>query len=136
MEETVAPETTVQETPVAPTQTVEQQLASLNKISKKRHEMFSTLVRAHVADYLQTLAFQPGLSGNKKFEMINNFVTMLEGVLDFGLDITKVTVPEKGSIGKKTATIGGILAQAMDNKFVLLAQNLKEDEQSTENKGE
>lgn len=116
-----------QKIPVTP----EDQAKAAKKFTEKRAQLLSQLTRAHMADYLNTLGFQPGLSGARKVEMITKFLDMVEGVLDYGVDVTKIEVPEKGNIGKKAATIGGILAQAIDNKMILLAQNMQEAENNT-----
>lgn len=122
----VVQEQTAQAAPPSP----EEQAKAAKKFTETRAKLLSQLTRAHVADFLQTLAFQPGLSGNRKADMIVKFCDMLEGVLDYGVDVTEIQVPEKGNVGKKTATIGGILAQAIDNKMILLAQNMEAAEKN------
>ncbi len=122
-------ETTVE---AAPQKTVEQQFNEMAIVAKSRHKALSQLTRAHVADYLHTLAFAPKVSGNEKADLILKFVDMLEGVLDFGVNATGAKVPGNGSAGKRVSVIGGILAQALDNRMLLLAQKMQDDEAKTE----
>lgn len=113
-----------------PQLSVEEQMEELNKISKARHKMMSMAVRGYVSDYLNTLAFKPGINGAKKAEMIVNFTDMLEGALDLGLEVTKAKIPSKGVVGKKVLPMGELLVQAMDNRMLLLAQNMEQAEQN------
>lgn len=116
----------VAETKAAPTQ--EQQMAELSKVAKMQHKVLSGLVRAHMGSFLNQLAFAPKVSGNEKAAMIVGFLDGVEGVLDLGLDVTGAKVPEKGAIGKNVATMSGILAQALDNRMLLLAHNMESAE--------
>lgn len=123
---------TVVETPVETKPEVqlskEEQLESLKKISTMKHKAFSELVRVHLADLLNDLAFKPGVSGAQKVAQINTILATFEGVLDLGLDITKRKVPEKGAYARRTVQLGGILAQALDNRMLLLASRLEDTE--------
>ena len=110
------------ETKAAPTQ--EQQMAELSKVAEMQAKVLSGLVRAHLGSYLNQLAFAPGVKGNEKAALIVTLLDGIEGVLDLGLDVTGVQVPEKGSIGRNVATISGILAQALDNRMILLAHRM------------
>lgn len=115
----------------APVQkTQEEQLNELSKMASFKQKSLSLTLRAHVADFLQTLAFRPSVSGNEKADMVVKFLDALEGALDYGLDITGVKVPEKGAIGKRVATIAGILAQIQDNRMLLLAHQMQEAEKT------
>lgn len=105
--------------------TQEQQMAELSKVAKMQHKVLSGLVRAHMGSFLNQLAFAPKVSGNEKAAMIVGFLDGIEGVLDLGLDVTGAKVPEKGAIGKNVATMSGILAQALDNRMLLLAHNME-----------
>jgi hypothetical protein len=125
-QETVTPE--VQEAPAPKTQ--EQQLKELSQMAEFKQKSLSLTLRAHVADFLQTLAFRPGVSGNEKADMIVKFLDAVEGAMDYGLDVTNVKVPEKGSVGKRVATIVGILAQMQDNRMLLLAHQMQEAEKN------
>jgi hypothetical protein len=110
--------------------TPEQQIAELGKVAKMQHKVLSELTRAHLGSLLNTLAFRPGVSGNEKADIIVKILDGVEGVLDLGLDITKVTVPEKGAIGKQVAMLSGILAQALDNRMLLLAHQMEAKQNS------
>jgi hypothetical protein len=114
-----------------PQASLEQQMTEMTAIAKMRHKALSKLVRAHVASYLNSLAFAPKVSGNEKADLILKFVEMLEGVLDFGVDVTGAKIPEKGPVGKKVVNIAGVLAQALDNRMLLLAQQMQEKENAT-----
>ena len=116
------------ETTAVPEKTQEQQFNELAAVAKMRAKMLSQLVRAHAADYLNTLAFAPRLGGNERADLIVKFLDMLEGVLDLGLDITGVQIPEKGPVGKRVVNIAGVLAQALDNRMLLLAQQMQDAE--------
>lgn len=111
-----------QVTQAAPLQ--EQQMAELSKVAKMQHKVLSGLIRAHLGSYLNQLAFAPKVSGNEKADLIVKLLDGIEGVLDLGLDVTGTKVPEKGSVGKNVATMMGILAQALDNRMLLLAHNM------------
>lgn len=130
-------EQTVQtETAVAPQQDVqlsqEQQMETVKKTATMRQKVLSRLVRVHMADLINDLAFTPGLSGNEKVKRINTILDSVEGVLDLGLDITNAQIPEKGPYARRTVQLAGILAQALDNRMLLLASRLDEKEKATE----
>lgn len=109
-----------------------EQMAELNKVAKMQAKVLSGLVRAHFGSFLNQLAFAPKVKGNEKAAMIIGFLDGLEGVLDLGVDVTGVRVPEKGAIGKNVATMMGIFAQAQDNRMLLLAHNMDAAEKANE----
>lgn len=107
--------------------TPEQQMESVKKVSTMQHKALSQLVRVHLADLMNDLAFKPGLSGNEKVSRINTILDSIEGVLDLGLDITKVQIPEKGAFARRTVKMAGVLAQALDNRMLLLASKMDDE---------
>lgn len=114
------------QTPPSP----EEQKVAARKLTEQQMKVLSELTRIHLASYLQDLAFKPGLSGNKKQAMIIDLLDGMQGILDLGVEITNVQVPEKGSNGRKVASLAGIMAQAMDTRMILLAQNLETAEKN------
>lgn len=114
----------------------EQQIAELGKVAKMQHKVLSELVRAHLGSLLNTLAFRPGVAGNEKADIIVKILDGVEGVLDLGINVTKVQVPEKGAIGRQVATMSGVLAQALDNRMLLLAHQMESNQKAAEAVGE
>lgn len=128
-QETEVVETAV-ETKAAPTQ--DQQMSELSKVAEMQAKVLSSLVRAHLGSFLNQLAFSPKVSGNEKAAMIIGLLDGIEGVLDLGVDVTGVQVPEKGAVGRNVATLSGILAQALDNRMLILAHRMNTAQQANE----
>jgi hypothetical protein len=129
--ETVQPQTSTPDVELSQ----EQQMETVKKTATMRQKALSQLVRVHLADLIQDLAFTPGLSGNEKVKRINTILDSVEGVLDLGLDITNVKVPEKGPYARRTVQFAGVLAQALDNRMLLLASRLDEKERTEHDEG-
>lgn len=125
---------TVVETPVETKPEVqltqEQQMDTVKKTARMRHKALSQLARIHMADLLNDLAFRPGLSGNEKAALINTILDVDEFILDLGLSITNAKLSEKGKYAKRSVQLAGIKAQAYDNRMLLLASQLDDQQQA------
>lgn len=110
----------------------EQQMQELQKVAVMRHKVLSQLVRVHLADLMNDLAFKSGISGAQKVALINQTLDGIEGVLDLGVDITNTVIPEKGPVGTRVAKMAGVLAQALDNRMLILAHRMENETQNVE----
>lgn len=118
--------TTVTETTETPT--VEQTVAELRKVAEFRHKTLSQLTSINFKHLCNTLIATNGVSYQQKIQARDEIAAALEAVLDFGLGITGADVKEKGPRAREVNQFAAVLVQALDNRFILLADNMKKQQ--------
>lgn len=125
MEENQTQETLVEQASTTPL-TPEQQMSSLKGLAKMKHKAYANLITLHMrnilADILDTRASQKNRVVSAK--ALEDIVI---AVLDMGVDIINPVSNISGAPAKKAAQFGGVLAQAFDNKMLLLAQKMSDE---------
>jgi hypothetical protein len=112
----------------APVKTLEEQTAELRKISRFRHKAFSELVGVHLDSFSQIMIATNGVSFQQKVEASRALKEAVMFALDLGLDVTKAQIRQSGKLAKQTNTLAGVLAQTLDNRFLLIADKIQQDE--------
>jgi hypothetical protein len=107
-------------------------LAEARRISEFRLKALSQLIGVYVDTFSAKMVATNGVSYNEKVQAAK---ALKEGVLfalDFGLGVTNANIRDKGTWAKEVNGLAGTLVQALDARFILLADNLKkqEDEQN------
>lgn len=110
---------------------MEKSLEELRRISEFRHKSLSDLTVAHFYNCCSVLMSSNGVSEKEKIIMRNDLGQAIRAILDFGLGITKVDVKEHGKHAKDVGTFAAVFLQAIDNRFILLADNLQQQERKT-----
>ncbi len=109
------------------TQTLEEQTAELRKIATFRHKAFSELVGVHLDSFSQIMISTNGVTFQQKVEASKALKEAVMFALDVGLDVTKAPIRQNGKLAKQTNTLAGVLAQTLDNRFLLLADKIQQD---------
>jgi hypothetical protein len=117
-----------QEVAPAPVKTLEEQTTELRRISQFRHKAFSELVGVHLDGFSQIMIATNGISFQQKVEASKALKEAIMFALDIGLDVTKAEIRQSGKLAKQTNTLAGVLAQTLDNRFLLLADKIQQDE--------
>lgn len=134
MEENNTQEETHVEQAASPALTVEQQMASLSGIAKMQHKAFDELMTLHLrvmlADVLDTRRSQ-----KDRVLTASAIEQAFRLVLDAGVDITRPKTTVTGALAKKAANFAGVTAKAFDNKMLLLAQKMNEEQVEEKSKG-
>lgn len=111
----------------APAKTLEEQTTELRRISQFRHKAFTELVGVHLDGFSQIMISTNGVSFKQKLEASKALKEAVMFALDLGLDVTKATIRQHGKLAKQTNTLAGVVAQALDNRFLLLADKIQQD---------
>lgn len=114
-------------------QTPEQQEESLQKMATMRHKAFSQLVKIHIQNYGQTLIATKGVSYLEKRNALDSMLKAVEFALDFGLNLNNTSLRDKGTYAKMENDLASTLVHALDNRMILLAQKMKEEENNKTN---
>lgn len=114
---------------------VEQQMQDMRKISEMRHKALSELVSIHVQSLTRIMLASNGVTELAKRQANTALLEAIKFTLDFGLSITDAKIRQSGVLAKEVNSLAGVLAQAMDTRMLLLADNLRKEENNNE-KGE
>lgn len=131
-------------------QTLEQRQESLRSVAEMKAKAYNDLVSIHLQNLTRIMLSSHGVSELQKRQANKALVEAVLFALDFGVNVTGATIRDKGvALAKETNTLAGVLVQALDNRMLLLADNLRNqeelekvasqqttEEQVQENKGE
>ena len=123
---------------------LDKQSAELVKVSEMRMKMFNQLLGIHIDSFSAIMMDTNGVSYNEKLQASKALKEAVLFALDFGLNVSKADIRQKGTkYAKEVNSLAGILVQALDTRFLLLANNMKQDQEKQnstqtveENKGE
>lgn len=131
-------------------QTLEQRQESLRSVAEMKAKAYNDLVSIHLQNLTRVMLSNNGVTELQKRQANKALVEAVLFALDFGVNVTGATIRDKGvALAKETNTLAGVLVQALDNRMLLLADNLRNqeelekvasqqttEEQVQENKGE
>ena len=103
----------------------EEQFLQMRGMNEMRHKALSRLIEAQLLNYGATLITTNGVSYQTKLQTLREMISAVLFSLDVGLDITKPELKQKGQAAKNQASLAGLLAQALDNRFLLIADNMR-----------
>lgn len=135
----VTPENTSTTEEVKSEITPEQQHVELRRLAEMKHKMFSSLLGIHIDTLSSIMLNGNGVSYAKKLEAAKALREAVLFSLDFGIDISKAKIRQGGqTLAKESNNLAGVMVQAMDNRMLLIADNLKnmEENNKTEETGE
>lgn len=113
-------------------ETLSRGLEETRKITEFRHKQLSTLTVINIQNFCAMMISTNGVSYAEKVQAAEALTEAIKFSLDFGLGITKADIRESGKLAKDVNRLAGILVQSMDNRFLLLAQNMKDQQDSNE----
>ncbi len=108
--------------------TPEEQSMELRKVSEMRHKALTRLVTAHIQNYGATLLSTNKVSYDEKLKTLKSFIRAVEFALDFGIGVTNPSIQDQGKLGKMENELAGILVQTLDNRMLLIADNMRKQE--------
>lgn len=130
-------QTQVNEETKSPEITPEQQNIELRRLAEMKHKMFSSLLGIHIDTLSSIMLNGNGVSYKKKLEAAKALREAILFSLDFGLDISKAKIRQGGqTLSKESNNLAGVMVQALDNRMLLIADNLNKMEQENLNKTE
>jgi len=112
--------------------TVEQQMDDMRKISEMRFKSLSQLVELHVQSLTRVMLSSNGVSELEKRQANTALVEAIRFALDMGLSVTEAKIRQGGKLAKEVNTLAGVLVQALDTRMLLLADNMRRDEQKAQ----
>lgn len=116
--------------------TPEEQAGELRKVSEMRHKALTRLVTAHIQNYGATLIATNGVSYQEKLSTLKSLVRSVEFALDFGIGVTNPEIAQGGKLAKQENEMAGILVQTLDNRMLLIADNMRKQELEEQNNKE
>jgi hypothetical protein len=113
--------------------TVEQQMQDMRKISEMRFKSLSQLVELYIQSLTRIMISSNGVTELQKRQASSALVEAVRFTLDMGLDVTGAKIRQGGTLAREVNTLAGVLAQAMDTRMLLLADNMRRDEENNKN---
>lgn len=114
--------------------TTEEQLNELRKVSAMRHKVLSGLVGNYVDHFSSIMVSTNKVSFQKKLEAAKALREAIQFSLDYGLEISKANIRQEGSpLAKEVNGLAGVMVQALDTRFLLLADKIKQQEDQANN---
>ena len=118
------------EQPTQLEQTLEQQQASLRSVAEMKAKAYNELVAIHLQNLTRIMLSSNGVTELRKRQANKALVEAVLFALDFGVNVSNASIREKGTVlAKETNTLAGVLVQALDNRMLLLADNLRQQEE-------
>lgn len=119
-----AESTTEQQAPV-------QDMATTIKALKINQKSLNRLFTLHLQELLKVMVSSNGTSELKKRQAAIAIDEAFQFALDFGVNVTKAKIRDGGTVfAAQTNNLAAILVKALDNRMVLLANNMYEQEQA------
>ena len=113
----------------------------VQKAAEMKAKGLSSLVGIYIDSFSAIMLNGNGTSYQAKVDAANALKEAIRFALDFGVEASKAKIRQGGKLSKEVNVLAGIMVQAMDNRMLLLASKMNEqekqvEENSTETKGE
>lgn len=111
---------------------LEKSLVEARKISDFRAKSLAQLIGVYVDSFSAQMINNNGVSYNEKLQASRALKEAILFAMDFGVGVTNAKIREKGTLAKEVNGLAGVMVQAMDTRFLILADNMKkqQDEQA------
>jgi hypothetical protein len=109
---------------------------AVEKAAVMKHNAMTQLVGIYVDSFSAIMLNGNGVSYHDKVQAARALKEAVSFALDFGVDATNATIRQGGKLAKEVNGLAGVLVQAMDNRMLLLASKMKDEEQTTNETGE
>ena len=113
------------------TETPVQDMDTTIKALKINQKSLNRLFTMHLQELLKVMVSSNGVSELKKRQAAVAIDEAFQFALDFGLNVTKAKIRDGGTVvAAQTNNLAAILVKALDNRMVLLADNMYKQEQA------
>lgn len=114
----------------AETLSPEQQKESVRELAQMRARVYEQLIDAHIMSLTRVMISTNGVSQLQKRQAESALREAVKFAMDFGVSATGAKIRQKGTVyAKEVNNLAGILAQAQDNRMLLLADALQQAEE-------
>jgi hypothetical protein len=117
--------TTTEENKMETPADIEKGLAEARRISEFRLKTLSQLIGVYIDTFSAEMVSTNGKSYADKLIAAKALKEGILFALDFGLGVTKANIRDGGRLSKEVNGLAGTLVQALDTRFILLADNMK-----------
>lgn len=128
----VITETTTEVTTAPEVVNPEKQLMELRSLAEMKHKTFVNLLGIHIDTFSAVMVNGNGVTYNEKIQAARALKEAVLFALDFGLDISKTKIRQGGKLSKEVNGLAGIMVQALDNRMLLIADRMNENENKVE----
>lgn len=108
----------------------EKQMMELRSLAEMKHKSFSQLLGIHLDTFSAIMVNGNGMSYKDKIQAAQALKEAVMFALDFGLGVTNPKIRQGGKLAKETNGLAGILVQALDNRMLLIADRMNEQEKT------
>ena len=116
----------------APVMTQEQQTEQAVNVAKVHQKTLDGLVRLDLRTYLNQLT-APGVKEVEKVQLKASLERAIMAAIDYGVDITQQGLIQSGRLAKLENAFAAHLARLMDNRMIILADNMTKKELENNN---
>ena len=110
---------------------LEEKQKNVRKLSEERAKVFSELVGIHLQTLTKVMMSNNGVSELQKRQANKALVEAVQFALDFGVGVTNANIRDRGTVlAQETNNLAGVLVQALDNRMILLADNLRQQQEA------
>mgnify|MGYP007031181460 CR=1 FL=1 len=110
----------------------EKQMMELRSLAEMKHKTFVNLLGIHIDTFSAVMVNGNGVTYNEKIQAARALKEAVLFALDFGLDISKTKIRQGGKLSKEVNGLAGIMVQALDNRMLLIADRMNENENKVE----
>lgn len=111
---------------------LEKSMDEARKISSFRLKTLSQLIGVYLDSFSAEMIATNKNTYNEKVQAAKALKEAVLFALDFAVNVTKADIREKGKLSKEVNGLAGTLVQAMDTRFLLLADNMKRQQDADE----
>lgn len=112
--------------------TAEQNNEAMRMTAEMRRDALTQLVSIHVQTLTRVLMASNGVSQLQKRQANKALVEAIEFALNFGIKEDNV-IRDRGTVfANEVNNLAGVLVQALDNRMILLADNMRKQQEAEE----
>jgi hypothetical protein len=116
--------------------TQEEQLFELRKLSQMKHKTLTNLLGIHLDSFSAMMVKSNRVSYTEKLQAAQALKEAILFGLDYGLGITNPKIRQSGTLAKEVNNLAGVFVQTLDNRMLLVADKLNEQEKKEQTKTE
>lgn len=122
-EATEQTQTQTQEAPAVST-------SSMKQVAEMQAQALTQIVGLHLDRLSAIMVSTNGVSFQRKLQAAKALKEAVNFALDFGLGVTNAKIRQEGAaLAKETNELAAVLVKALDNRMLLLANNMLEDQE-------
>lgn len=106
---------------------------AVEKAAVMKHNAMSQLLGIYIDSFSAIMLNGNGVSYVEKVQAAKALKEAVVFALDFGVDATQAKIRQSGKLSKEVNGLAGVLVQAMDNRMLLLASRMKDEETTNNN---